>query len=42
MFTTLKLDSTGENVRHLQSFLKLKVDGDFGSNTEKAVKEWQK
>lgn len=42
MFTTLKIGSTGENVKHLQSFLKLKVDGDFGSNTEKAVKEWQK
>ena len=42
MFTPLKNGSTGENVKHLQSFLKLKVDGDFGNNTEKAVKEWQK
>ena len=29
MFTPLKNGSTGENVKHLQSFLKLKVDGDF-------------
>ena len=38
----LKLGSKGENVKLLQRFLKLSDDGDFGPNTEKAVKAWQK
>ncbi len=38
----LKLGSTGEDVKKLQTFLGLKDDGDFGPNTEKAVKTWQK
>jgi N-acetyl-anhydromuramyl-L-alanine amidase AmpD len=42
MFTILKRGSTGENVRLLQSFLKIKVDGDFGPTTERTVKSWQK
>ena len=37
----LKLGSTGENVKILQIFLKLKVDGKFGPATESAVKSWQ-
>jgi len=40
--TTLKIGSTGEDVKLLQRFLKLKDDGDFGGMTEKAVKAWQK
>jgi hypothetical protein len=42
MSIILKNGSTGENVKHLQSFLKLKVDGKFGPNTERSVKAWQK
>ena len=42
MFIILKEGSTGENVKHLQSFLKLKTDGDFGPRTKTAVEEWQK
>lgn len=38
---TLKLGSKGEEVKKLQSSLGLKVDGDFGPGTEKAVKEFQ-
>ena len=38
----LKLGSKGENVKLLQSFLKLNPDGDFGPKTENAVKKWQK
>jgi len=38
---TLKLGSKGEDVKVLQSFLKLPVDGIFGPKTETAVKEWQ-
>ena len=37
----LKLGSKGEDVKVLQSFLKLPVDGIFGPKTETAVKEWQ-
>jgi len=37
----LKLGSKGEDVRILQECLNLKVDGDFGKITEKAVKEFQ-
>lgn len=38
----LKKKSKGKNVKVLQRFLKIPVDGDFGSGTEKAVKQWQK
>ena len=38
----LKKGSKGKNVKLLQEFLKISADGDFGSGTEKAVKQWQK
>ena len=38
----LKLGSKGKLVEDLQKYLKIKVDGDFGSKTETAVKNWQK
>lgn len=38
----LKKGSKGNNVKVIQEHLKLRTDGDFGPNTEKAVKEWQK
>ena len=38
----LKLGSKGEQVKMVQEFLGLKVDGDFGPKTEGAVKEFQK
>ena len=38
----LKLGSKGEDVKLLQEKLGLKVNGSFGPETEKAVKEWQK
>jgi len=37
----LKKGDKGPQVKLLQSFLKLKEDGDFGPNTEKAVKKFQ-
>jgi hypothetical protein len=37
----LKLGSKGEQVKQLQRFLGLVVDGDFGPKTEAAVKKWQ-
>ena len=37
----LKIGSTGEDVKTLQSKLGLSSDGVFGPATEKAVKEWQ-
>lgn len=40
--TTLRLGSKGESVKTLQEFLKIKVDSDFGPQTETAVKAWQK
>lgn len=39
---TLKKGSKGESVKTLQEFLKITVDGDFGSKTESAVKSYQK
>lgn len=39
---TLKKGSTGQEVKELQTILKVKVDGDFGSKTESALKDWQK
>lgn len=42
MSILLKNGSDGENVKYLQSFLKLKADGNFGPRTEAAVKAWQK
>ncbi len=47
-FTSLKLGSTGQDVRNVQQklkqlgFLKGTVDGDFGKATEEAVKKFQK
>jgi len=38
---TIKLKDKGENVKALQTFLKIKSDGDFGKKTEEAVKKWQ-
>ncbi len=38
----LKRGSKGKEVELLQQFLGIKVDGDFGPNTEKAVKAWQR
>lgn len=38
----LKLGSKGENVRILQRFLDIDVDGDFGIETKKEVKKYQK
>ncbi len=37
----LKIGSTGEDVKKLQTKLGLTADGSFGPNTEKKVKEWQ-
>lgn len=37
----LQLGSQGEAVEMLQKKLGIKVDGDFGDATEKALKEWQ-
>jgi hypothetical protein len=38
----LKIGSKGKNVELLQEYLNISVDGNFGPNTEKAVKLWQK
>jgi hypothetical protein len=38
----LKKGSKGENVKILQEFLGITMDGDFGPFTESRVKEWQK
>lgn len=38
----LKLGSKGDEVEDLQAYLKIKVDGDFGSKTEEAVKKFQR
>ena len=38
---TLRFGSKGTDVRHLQELLKIPVDGWFGSQTRKAVKEFQ-
>ena len=37
----LKLGSKGQEVKELQDFLEIAVDGDFGPATEAAVKSWQ-
>jgi len=37
----LRKGSKGSEVAKLQTFLKIGSDGDFGPNTEKAVKSWQ-
>ena len=37
----LKLGSKGKLVEDLQKYLKIKVDGDFGTKTEEAVKKFQ-
>jgi hypothetical protein len=38
---TLKLGSSGEQVKILQTFLGITSDGNFGPKTESAVKSWQ-
>lgn len=38
----LRLGSKGEDVKDLQRFLKLRVDGNFGPRTEEAVKKFQR
>lgn len=38
----LKLGSRGESVKHVQSVVGAKPDGDFGPATERRVKAWQK
>ena len=38
----LKNGSKGEDVKKLQKYLGIPDDGDFGSGTETAVKNWQK
>ena len=40
--TVLKKGSTGPSVVTLQEFLKITADGDFGPQTETAVRTWQK
>ena len=39
---TLKLGSKGEDVKKLQSYLNLYIDGVFGKLTEESVKQFQK
>ena len=39
---TLKFGSKGEDVKKLQSYLKLCVDGIFGKLTEESVKQFEK
>ena len=38
----LKVGSEGADVKKLQEFFNLEVDGDFGPTTEKVVKEFQR
>jgi peptidoglycan hydrolase-like protein with peptidoglycan-binding domain len=40
-FSPLKVGSKGSGVKNVQTLLKLKADGIFGSGTEKAVKDFQ-
>ena len=37
----LRKGTSGEPVKRLQAKLGVETDGEFGSNTEKALKEWQ-
>ena len=37
----LKLGSKGDNVKIIQDYLDITIDGDFGPGTERAVKAWQ-
>ena len=39
---TIKLGSKGDNVKLLQKYLGITVDGNFGPMTDKKVREWQK
>ena len=41
-FKPLKSGSKGQGVKNVQALLKIKADGDSGSGTENAVKEFQK
>ena len=38
---TLKFGDRNDEVKKLQSFLRLRIDGIFGRETEDAVKSWQ-
>ena len=38
----LKIGSKGKEVKELQQFLNIKIDGEFGPGTSSAVKKWQK
>lgn len=40
--TTIKLGSKGEDVKVLQKYLGLTLDGNFGPKTDLKVKQWQK
>jgi hypothetical protein len=42
LFTSYKKGSKGQGVKNIQTLLKLTADGDFGSGTETAVKNFQK
>jgi hypothetical protein len=41
LFKPIKIGSKGQGVKNIQTMLKLKVDGEFGPATEKAVKAFQ-
>ena len=38
----LRKGTSGEPVKRLQAKLGVETDGEFGSNTEKALKDWQR
>jgi peptidoglycan hydrolase-like protein with peptidoglycan-binding domain len=38
----LRQGTSGEPVKRLQAKLGVETDGEFGSNTEKALKEWHR
>lgn len=42
IYDTITKGAEGDLVREVQKFLGISVDGDFGPNTEKAVKSWQR
>jgi peptidoglycan hydrolase-like protein with peptidoglycan-binding domain len=38
---TLRIGAVGDDVRRLQTFLKIKIDGIFGPLTARSVADWQ-
>jgi peptidoglycan hydrolase-like protein with peptidoglycan-binding domain len=42
LFQSIKLGSKGQNVKNVQTLLKIQADGSFGPATEKVVKSFQK